>query len=81
MLIRFLMVMTPLVFFINGIDKGDWLQSLLFAVSYGQKRTLSATHDIAGNQRQADDDDREPYDDKKNQGPEPVGILKPLPRC
>jgi len=33
MLIRFLMVMTPLVFFINGIDKGDWLQSLLFAVS------------------------------------------------
>ncbi len=33
MLIRFLMVMTPLVFFINGFDKGDWLQSLLFAVS------------------------------------------------
>jgi P-type Mg2+ transporter len=33
MLIRFLMVMTPLVFFINGLDKGDWLQSLLFAVS------------------------------------------------
>ncbi|MGC2712363.1 MAG: magnesium-translocating P-type ATPase [Pseudolabrys sp.] len=33
MLIRFLMVMTPLVFFINGIGKGDWLQSLLFAVS------------------------------------------------
>jgi Mg2+-importing ATPase len=33
MLIRFLMVMTPLVFLINGIEKGDWLQSLLFAVS------------------------------------------------
>ncbi|HMF24433.1 MAG TPA: magnesium-translocating P-type ATPase [Pseudolabrys sp.] len=33
MLIRFLMVMTPLVFLINGLDKGDWLQSLLFAVS------------------------------------------------
>ena len=33
MLIRFLMVMTPLVFFINGLGKGDWLQSLLFAVS------------------------------------------------
>jgi len=33
MLIHFLMVMTPLVFFINGIDKGDWLQALLFAVS------------------------------------------------
>jgi len=33
MLIRFLMVMTPLVFLINGLGKGDWLQSLLFAVS------------------------------------------------
>src|SRR5215831_18980009 len=33
MLIRFLLVMTPLVFLINGIGKGDWLQSLLFAVS------------------------------------------------
>ena len=33
MLIRFLMVMTPLVFLINGISKGNWLQSLLFAVS------------------------------------------------
>lgn len=33
MLIRFLMVMTPLVFLINGLEKGDWLQSLLFAVS------------------------------------------------
>ena len=33
MLVRFLMVMTPLVFFINGISKGNWLESLLFAVS------------------------------------------------
>src|ERR1051326_7814169 len=33
MLIRFLMVMTPLVFLINGLTKGDWLQSLLFAAS------------------------------------------------
>ena len=33
MLIRFLMVLTPLVFLINGLEKGDWLQSLLFAVS------------------------------------------------
>lgn len=33
MLMRFLMVMTPLVFLINGISKGDWLESLLFAVS------------------------------------------------
>src|SRR5262249_10584648 len=28
MLIRFLMVMTPMVLLINGIEKGDWLQSL-----------------------------------------------------
>src|SRR5665213_1389822 len=33
MLVRFLMVMTPLVFLINGISKGDWLESLPFAVS------------------------------------------------
>src|ERR1700720_1201259 len=33
MLIRFLLVMTPLVFLINVITKGDWLESLLFAVS------------------------------------------------
>ena len=33
MLVRFLMVMAPLVFLINGISKGDWLESLLFAVS------------------------------------------------
>src|ERR1039457_1205266 len=33
MLVRFLMVMTPLVFLIDGISKGDWLESLLFAVS------------------------------------------------
>lgn len=33
MLIRFLLVMTPLVFLINGLGKGAWLESLLFAVS------------------------------------------------
>lgn len=33
MLIRFLLVMTPLVFLINGLGKGTWLESLLFAVS------------------------------------------------
>jgi Mg2+-importing ATPase len=33
MLIRFLLVMTPLVFVINGITKGNWLEALLFAVS------------------------------------------------
>jgi Mg2+-importing ATPase len=33
MLIRFLMVMTPLVFLINGLTKGEWLEALLFAAS------------------------------------------------
>src|SRR5262245_36005301 len=33
MLIRFLLVMTPLVFLINAITKGQLLESLLFAVS------------------------------------------------
>jgi P-type Mg2+ transporter len=32
-LIRFLLVMTPFVFLINAITKGELLQSLLFAVS------------------------------------------------
>ena len=33
LLIRFALVMVPVVFFINGFTKGDWLQSFLFAVS------------------------------------------------
>ena len=33
MLIRFILVMTPVVFLINGLTKHDWLQALLFAVS------------------------------------------------
>ena len=33
LLIRFILVMTPLVFLINGFTKGDWLEALLFAVS------------------------------------------------
>jgi Mg2+-importing ATPase len=32
-LIRFMMVMVPLVFFINGITKGDWLEAFLFGIS------------------------------------------------
>jgi Mg2+-importing ATPase len=32
-LIRFMLVMVPIVFLINVITKGDWLQSFLFAVS------------------------------------------------
>ena len=32
-LIRFMLVMVPIVFFINGFTKGDWLQSFLFAIS------------------------------------------------
>ena len=32
-LIRFMMVMVPVVLLVNGFTKGDWLQALLFAVS------------------------------------------------
>jgi P-type Mg2+ transporter len=33
LLIRFAAVMVPIVFFINGYTKGDWLQAFLFSVS------------------------------------------------
>ena len=32
-LIRFMLVMVPVVFFINGFTKGNWMQALLFAIS------------------------------------------------
>ena len=32
-LIGFMCIMVPVVFVINGLDKGDWIQALLFAVS------------------------------------------------
>jgi Mg2+-importing ATPase len=33
LLIRFMLVMVPLVFFINGFTKGNWLEALLFAIA------------------------------------------------
>jgi Mg2+-importing ATPase len=33
LLIRFMLVMTPIVFLLNGITKGDWLEAFLFALS------------------------------------------------
>ena len=33
LLIRFMLVMTPLVLLINGFTKGDWLEAFLFAMS------------------------------------------------
>ncbi len=32
-LIRFMLIMVPIVLFINGFTKGDWLEALLFAIS------------------------------------------------
>jgi Mg2+-importing ATPase len=32
-LIRFMLIMVPLVFVINGLTKGDWLEALLFAIA------------------------------------------------
>ncbi|MBK5722233.1 magnesium-translocating P-type ATPase [Dysgonomonas sp. Marseille-P4677] len=33
LLIRFMLVMVPFVFLINGLTKGDWLEAFIFAVS------------------------------------------------
>ena len=33
LMIRFMLVMVPLVFLINGFAKGDWMEALLFAVA------------------------------------------------
>lgn len=33
LLIRFMLIMVPLVFVINGVVKGDWLEALLFAIA------------------------------------------------
>lgn len=33
LLIRFMLIMVPLVFLINGITKGDWFEAFIFAVS------------------------------------------------
>ncbi|MCD8194367.1 MAG: magnesium-translocating P-type ATPase [Tannerellaceae bacterium] len=33
LLIRFMLVMVPFVFFINGLSKGDWFDAFIFAVS------------------------------------------------
>jgi Mg2+-importing ATPase len=33
LMIRFICVMVPMVFLINGLTKGDWLEALLFAVA------------------------------------------------
>ncbi|MEI0557712.1 magnesium-translocating P-type ATPase [Brachyspira intermedia] len=33
LLIRFMSIMTPVVFFINGFTKGNWIEALLFAIS------------------------------------------------
>ncbi|WP_343585304.1 magnesium-translocating P-type ATPase [Herbaspirillum sp.] len=33
LLIRFMLVMTPVVFFLNGFTKGDWVEAFLFGLS------------------------------------------------
>ena len=33
LLIRFMLVMVPVVLFVNGFTKGDWMQAMLFALS------------------------------------------------
>ena len=33
LLIRFMLVMVPVVFLINGLSRGDWMEALLFSIS------------------------------------------------
>jgi len=33
LLIRFMLILVPVVFFVNGFTKGDWLEAFLFAIS------------------------------------------------
>lgn len=33
LLIRYMLIMVPIVFFLNGFTKGDWVHALLFAIS------------------------------------------------
>ena len=33
LLIRFMLIMVPIVFLVNGITKGDWMEAFIFAVS------------------------------------------------
>ncbi|HEX8021088.1 HAD-IC family P-type ATPase, partial [Mucilaginibacter sp.] len=33
LLIRFMMIMVPLVFIVNGVTKGDWFEALMFGIS------------------------------------------------
>lgn len=33
LLIRFMLIMTPVIFLINGLVKGDWMQAMLFAIA------------------------------------------------
>jgi hypothetical protein len=46
LLIRFMFVMTPLVLFINGVTKGEWLQALLFALSIAVGLTPEICHEV-----------------------------------
>ena len=42
-LIRFMLIMVPIVLFINGFTKGDWMEASLFAISAGG-RTYPSEH-------------------------------------
>ncbi|PGC29263.1 HAD-IC family P-type ATPase, partial [Bacillus pseudomycoides] len=33
LLIKFMLIMTPIVFFINGISKGDWKEAFSFVIA------------------------------------------------
>jgi len=56
LMIRFMHVMVPGVFLINGLTKGNWLEALLFAVAVaGRLDAGNAAHDRDCKSRQGRD--------------------------
>jgi Mg2+-importing ATPase len=56
LMIRFMLVMVPGVFLINGLTKGNWLEALLFAVAVaGRLDAGNAAHDRDCKSRQGRD--------------------------
>lgn len=53
LLIRFMLIMVPIVFLVNGITKGDWLEAFIFAISVAVGLT---PRDVA------DDCNRQPFE-------------------
>lgn len=93
LLIRFAAVMVPIVFFVNGFTKGDWLQAFLFALAVAVGLTPemlpmivtgTLTQDKIALARQADayrQDTAVPTYVRKNPRMQAWTASAPCPRC